>query len=75
MEFHGTLFDIVLKSGQELNCFSKQDYRGILKTHHRNQNEFGIFVQENNQSSKATFIKVEDISYLRFPKSDVVSDI
>jgi hypothetical protein len=73
-DFYGTLYDIVLKSGQELNCFTKGDFREVLQTYHANQKEFGLFVQENHDTKKVTFVRFEDISYFRFPRQGELSE-
>lgn len=68
MENIGTLYDVVLRNGQELQCYSKGDFRQILQTFHNNINEVGLFVRENTETKKVTFIFSKEISHLRFPE-------
>lgn len=66
----GTLYEIILKGGTVLECFSTETYREILQTYHANSGEFGLFVQENGSPRKCTYVLFNNIDFIRFPKQD-----
>lgn len=61
------IYDIVLKDGQELNCWT-ENIENVIEMMFKHS----IFiVRENEHPDKATYIMPEQVSHYRFPVNNI----